>query len=52
LYAALPRKQARSEIRNLLAELGYTPPDKAKKKDGQNFAFNLGRSVRKLSGKK
>ena len=52
LYAAWPRKQAVSEIQNLLAEFGYTPPDKAKKKDGQNFAFNLGRSIRKLSGKK
>jgi hypothetical protein len=52
LYAALPRKRALAEIQNLLAKLGYTPPDKTKKKDGQNFAFNLGRSVRKLSGKK
>jgi len=52
LYSALPRKQALSEIQNLLAEFGYTPPYKAKKKDQQNFAFNLGRSIRKLSGKK
>jgi hypothetical protein len=52
LYSALPRKQALSEIQNLLAELGYTPPDKAKTKDRQNFAFNLGRSIRKFSGKK
>ena len=52
LYSALPRKQALSEIHNLLAELGYPPPDKAKTKDRQNFAFNLGRSIRKLSGKK
>jgi len=52
LYSVLPRKQALSEIQNLLAEFGHPPPNKAKKMDGQNFAFNLGRSIRKLSGKK
>ena len=52
LYSAVPRKQALSEIQNLLVELGYTPSGKAKQKDRQNFAFNLGRSIRKLSNKK
>jgi hypothetical protein len=52
LYSALPRKQAVSEMQNLLAALGYTPPDHTKAKDRQNFAFNLGRSIRKLTGKK
>jgi hypothetical protein len=52
LYAALPRKEALSEIQKLLAALGAIPADKPKTKDKQNFAFNLGRSIRKLSGKK
>lgn len=52
LYSALPRKEALSEIQKLLGELGYTPPKKTKTTDKQNFAFNLGRSIRKLSGKK
>jgi hypothetical protein len=52
LYSALPRKQAVSEIQNLLVMLGHKPPDPTKAKDRQNFAFNLGRSIRKLTGKK
>ena len=52
LYSALPRKEALSEVQKLLAELGYIPPGKRKTRDKQNFAFNLGRSIRKLSGKK
>lgn len=52
LYSALPRKQAQSEILNLLTELGYAPPEQAQTKDRQNFAFNLGRSIRKFAGKK
>ena len=52
LYAALPRKEALAEIQKLLAALGAIPPGKAKTKANQNFAFNLGRSIRKLSGKK
>ena len=54
LYAALPRKEASAEIQKLLAALGAIPPnrEKAKKKKTGNTAFNLGRSIRKLSGKK
>ena len=52
LYAALPRKQASAELRNLLAALGAIPPDKAEPKKKASTAFKLGRSIRKLSGKK
>lgn len=54
LYAALPRKKAIAEIQKLLAALGAIPPDKtkAKKRKTGNTAFKLGRSIRKLSGKK
>ena len=52
LYAALPRKEALSEIQKLLEALGAIQPDPTKTKGKQNFAFNLGRSIRKLSGKK
>ena len=51
LYAALPRKEANTEIQTLLAAFGAIPHGKAKKKTGST-AFNLGRSLRKLSGKK
>jgi len=50
LYSALPRKKALSEIQDLLSGLGTIPHRKPKKK--QNMAFNFGRSIRKLSGKK
>ena len=52
LYSALPRKEALSEIQELAAALGYIPPGKSKTKKKRNIAFNLGRSIRKLSGKK
>ena len=52
LYAALPRKEAFSEIQKLLAALGTVPTRKAKTTKKGNLAFNLGRSIRKISGKK
>lgn len=52
LYSALPRKEAASQIQELLDALGAIPPRKPKTKGKQNFAFNLGRSIRKISGKK
>ena len=52
LYAALPRKEALSEIQKLLTALGAIPVDQSKKGQKQNLAFSLGRSLRKLSGKK
>lgn len=52
LYAALPRKEALSEIQKLLAALGSAPASKAKTTKKSNTAFKLGRSIRKLSGKK
>lgn len=52
LYSLLPRKEALSEIQGLLAALGDIPPSKTQTKNKQNMAFNLGRSIRKLSGKK
>jgi hypothetical protein len=52
LYAALPRKTALSEVQTLLVQLGYVSPAKAKATDPQKLAFNLGRSIRKLTGKK
>jgi hypothetical protein len=52
LYAALPRKEASAEIQKLLTALGAAPSDKTKTKKKANIAFNLGRSIRKLSGKK
>ena len=52
MYAALPRKEARAEIQNLLAALGAIPSDKTKTEKKGSIAFNLGRSIRKLSGKK
>ena len=52
IYAALPRKEAVGEINNLLTALGTTPPKQPKKTKKQNLAFNLGRSIRKISGKK
>jgi hypothetical protein len=52
LYAALPRKEARSEIQELLTALGFLPPNKKKSKNKQSLAFDLGRSLRRLSGKK
>jgi hypothetical protein len=51
-YAALPRKEAVSEINNLIATLGVTPPKKAETTQKGSLAFNLGRSIRKISGKK
>ena len=52
IYAALPRKEAVSEINNLLIALGAIPPKKTKPAKKRNLAFNLGRSIRKISGKK
>lgn len=52
IYAALPRKEAVKEIHNLLTALGTTPPKQQEKKKKRNMAFNLGRSIRKISGKK
>lgn len=53
LYASLPRKEAFSEIQKLISMLGNTPVRKAKTaKKNRNIAFNLGRSIRKMSGKK
>lgn len=52
LYAKLPRKEALSEIQKLLAALGTAPPRKAKTTKKGNLAFNFGRSIRKISGKK
>ena len=52
IYAALPRKEAVGEINNLLAALGSAPPKQPEKKKKRNLAFNLGRSIRKISGKK
>ena len=52
LYAALPRKEALAEIQELLTALGFLPPNQKKTQHKQNLAFNLGRSIRKLSGKK
>ena len=52
LYAALPRKEAFSEIQKLLAALGAVSPRKPKTTGKKNLAFNLGRSIRKISGKK
>ena len=52
VYAALPRKEAVSEINNLLAALGALPPKKTKPAKRGSLAFNLGRSIRKISGKK
>ncbi len=52
IYAALPRKEAVSEIQELLAALGSAPASKAKTSKKSNAAFKLGRSLRKLSGKK
>ena len=52
LYAALPRKEALSEIQKLLAALGAVPASKVKTRKKSNTAFKLGRSIRKLSGKK
>ena len=52
LYAALPRKEALSEIQKLLVALGTVPTSKAKTTKKRNLAFNLGRSIRKISGKK
>lgn len=52
IYAALPRKEAVGEVNNLLAALGITPPKQQEKKKKRNLAFNLGRSIRKISGKK
>jgi hypothetical protein len=52
LYAALPRKEALAEIQALLAALDYRPQNPKKAQNIQKRAFNLGRSIRKLSGKK
>jgi hypothetical protein len=53
LYAALPRKEAFLEVQDLIARLGTTPVRKRKTtKRKKNSAFKLGRSIRKLSGKK
>jgi hypothetical protein len=52
IYAALPRKEAVGELNNLLAALGTAPPKQQEKKKKRNLAFNLGRSIRKISGKK
>lgn len=52
IYAALPRKEAVGEINNLLAVLGTAPPKQQEKKKKRNLAYNLGRSIRKISGKK
>jgi hypothetical protein len=51
IYAALPRKEAVGEINNLLTALGTAPPKQQEKKKKRNLAFNLGRSIRKISGK-
>ena len=52
--ALLVSISASAEIQKLLTALGAIPPnkEKAKKKKTGNTAFNLGRSIRKLSGKK
>ena len=52
IYAALPRKEAVGEINNLLTALGTVPPKQPEKKKKRNLAYNLGRSIRKISGKK
>ena len=52
LYAKHPRKKALSEIQKLLAALGTAPPRKTKTTKKGNLAFNFGRSIRKISGKK
>ena len=52
IYAALPRKEAVAEVNNLLAALGAVPPKQQEKKKKRNLAYNLGRSIRKISGKK
>ena len=52
IYAALPRKEAVREINYLLTALGVAPPKQQEKKKKQNLAFNLARSIRKISGKK
>jgi hypothetical protein len=51
IYAALPRKEAVGEINNLLTALGTALPKQQEKKKKRNLAFNLGRSIRKISGK-
>jgi hypothetical protein len=51
-YAALPRKEALAEIKDLLAGLGYKTTNKAKSKKKEPLAFKLGRSLRNLTGKK
>jgi len=52
LYSALPRKEALSEIQELFTALGYNLTRKSKTRKKGNMAFNLGRSLRKFSGKK
>jgi hypothetical protein len=51
LYAALPRKEAFARIQKLLTKLSSSQPKKQKTAKRDSFAFNLGRSLRKLSGK-